>query len=92
MEQGLASPANPALPRMPTTGRNASRQNPSHRPEIHVPTEPLATVPLVALVHPLAQHVLDRHRTTVFSVLLARTSSTLAVLPLMQTAFAPVLT
>jgi hypothetical protein len=91
MEQGLALPANPASLRTPTIERNASHQTPSRQPGPRAPTEVSATVPLAAFALRPAKHVLEQLRTTVLSVLLARTSSTEAALALMEMAFVPVL-
>jgi len=90
-EQGLALPANPVLPRTPTTDRNASPRSPPRRPELHAPTEVSVAVPLVTVALRRVKRVLDRHRTIVLSVVLAHTSSTGAALALMEMAFAPVL-
>ena len=92
MERELALLAKPVLLKTPMTGHNASHHKPSPHPEPHAPTEASSTVLLAVFVLRPAKHVPDRHRMTVFSVLLAPTSSAEAALALTETAFAPVLT
>jgi len=73
------------------TDRDASLQRPQHLLELCAQMKLLATVLIATVALRLVQRVLDRRRTTVFSVLLARTSSTGIALALMEMAFAPVL-
>ena len=90
MERGLVSPANLALPKTPTTKRNASLSTPSHHPEPPVLPEVSAAVLLVARVLRHVQRVLGQHLTTVLSALLAPTSSMGVASAPMQMAFVPV--
>lgn len=91
MERGLVLPASPVLLRTPMTERNASLHRPPHRPELCALTEVSVMVPPAGVALLRVQRVPDRHQTIVLSVLLARTSSTEAVLAPMEMVFAPVL-
>jgi len=91
MEQRFALPVSPVSPRTPTTDRNVSLQRLQHPLELCAQIKLLATVLIATVALRLVQRVLDRRRTTVFSVLLAHTSSTGIALALMEMAFAPVL-
>jgi len=86
-----ALPANPVLLRTPTTERNASLQRAPHRTEPSALSELSATVPIATVALRHVPRVLDQHRTIALSALLARSSSTGAVLALMEMVFAPVL-
>jgi hypothetical protein len=91
MDLATALLVKPVPPRMPMTERNVSLQHLSRRPDPSVPPGVSAVVLLVHLAPHRAQHALDRRRTTVLSVQLARTSSMETVSAPMGTVFASVL-
>lgn len=91
MERGLASLANPILPKTPTTERNVSLRILSRRLAPRAPPEASALVLLAPPALRRVQLVPDRHQMTVLPVLLDHTSSTGAALALTGTAFVLVL-
>jgi len=89
--RGLVSAARQVLLRMPTTDRNASLQRQLHQPEVRVPMELSAGVPLAVFALRRVKRVLDRHRTIALSVLLACSSPAGTALAPTGMAFALVL-